>query len=110
MDGHERDNVKKYRQEVFLPKMAEYEQAMVKWKLVGSELKHENPVLGPRERRILPIFQDESLFHANEYGQSIWCAHETLHPSQQISHASGKDSTPRDQTHEERPGAYHTCL
>jgi len=81
MDGHEREDVKKYRMEKFLPKMAEYEEAMVKWIAVGSELKREDPILGPGERRIVPIFQDESSFHANEYKQSIWCAPETLLPS-----------------------------
>ena len=66
MDGHERDDVKAYRKDVFLPKMAEYERAMVKWLPAGSELRREDPILGPGERRVVPIFQDESSFHANE--------------------------------------------
>ena len=73
MDGHERQDMKEYQQNVFLPQMAKYEKAMVKWRLVGSELRQEDPVLGPGERRVIPIFQDESSFHANEYKQSIWC-------------------------------------
>jgi len=80
MDGHERKDVKKYQMEKFLPKMAEYEEAMVKWIAVGLELKCEDPILGPGERRVVPIFQDESSFHANKYKQSIWCAPETLLP------------------------------
>jgi len=71
MDGHKREDVKTYRQDVFLPKMAEYERMMVKWMLVGSELKREDPILGPGEKRIVPIFQDESSFHANEYKQTL---------------------------------------
>ncbi len=81
MDGHEREDVKTYRQDVFLPKMAEYERMMVKWLLVGSELTRKDPILGPGEKRIVPIFQDESSFHANEYKQTLWCAPEILHPS-----------------------------
>jgi hypothetical protein len=82
MDGHERCDVKEYRQEVFLPSMAKYEQAMAKWNLIGSELEREDPVLGPGEKRIVPIFQDESSFHANEYRQNIWYAQQTLYPSE----------------------------
>jgi hypothetical protein len=86
MDRHERQDVKTYWQDVFLPKMAKYKQAMVKWNLVRSELKHEDPILGPGEKRIVPIFQDESLFHANEYKQTIWCAPETLHANEFLTH------------------------
>ena len=79
MDGHERDNVKKYRKEFFLPEMAKYQRAMVKWQPDGSELKRVDPVLGPEEKRIVPIFQDESSFHANEYKQTMWYAPEPLY-------------------------------
>jgi hypothetical protein len=74
MDGHEREDVREYRNNKFLPLMAEYEKAMVKWNLVNSELKREDPILGPGEKRIVPVFQDESSFHANEYKQNLWCA------------------------------------
>jgi hypothetical protein len=67
MDGHKRDNMKIYQKEKFLPDMAKYEQHMVKWLPDGSELRHVDPILQPGEQRIVPIFQDESLFHANEY-------------------------------------------
>ena len=73
MDGHERQDMKEYRNDTFLPLMAKYEKSMVKWTLVGVELKREDPVLEPGEKRIVPIFQDESLFHANKYKQNIWC-------------------------------------
>jgi hypothetical protein len=74
MDGHEREDVREYRNSKFLPLMAKYEKAMVKWNLVNSELKREDPILGPGEKRIVPVFQDESSFHANEYKQNLWCA------------------------------------
>jgi hypothetical protein len=43
MDGYERADVVKYRQDVFLPKMAEYEKRMVHFE--GPELKQSEPVL-----------------------------------------------------------------
>lgn len=72
MDGHERDDVVKYRKEVFLPLMEKYEKFMVQWMLVDSVLTRVEPKLGPGEKRIVPIFQDESSFHANEYKQTVW--------------------------------------
>jgi hypothetical protein len=74
MDGHEREDVREYRNKKFLPLMAEYKKAMVKWNLVNSELKHKDPILGSGEKRIVPVFQDESSFHVNEYKQNLWCA------------------------------------
>lgn len=71
IDGHKRNNVKMYWKEKFLPDMAEYEQHMVKWLPDGPELRHVDLILHPGEQRIVPIFQDESSFHANEYKQTI---------------------------------------
>jgi len=82
IDRHKREDVKTYQQDVFLPKMAEYERMMVKWMLVRLELKYKDPILGPGEKRIVSIFQDESSFHVNEYKQTLWCTPETLHPSE----------------------------
>ena len=74
MDGHERKDVKEYWDDVFLPLMASFERQMVHWDLKGSKLEHVEPKLEPGEKRIIAIFQDESLFHANEYKQNTWCA------------------------------------
>ena len=74
MDGHEREDVKKYRQEVFLPAMAKYERRMVHFEVdaEGSGLKRIEPVLAPNEKKVVALFHDESCFHANEYKSSAW--------------------------------------
>ena len=69
MDGHERPDVIKYRDDVFLPLMASYERRMVQWKPEGSGLVRVEPDLGPDEKRIIAVFQDESSFHVNDNRQ-----------------------------------------
>ena len=73
MDGHEQSDVVKYRNEIFLPLMTKYELLMVKW------VEHENgmfervePELGPGEKQIIALFQDESSFHAGKYKSNVW--------------------------------------
>ena len=75
MDRHERDDVRDY-QKKFLHDMAKFEKKMVRWELNGSELERVEPELEPGKKRIITVFQDESLFHANKYKQSIWYAPE----------------------------------
>jgi hypothetical protein len=70
MDGHERADVVKYRQEVFLPLMAQFETRMAHYE--GQELNRVAPNLQPGEREIIPNFHDESTFHANEEVRSLW--------------------------------------
>ena len=48
MDGHEREDVRKYRQDIFLPAMACYEARMVQFE--GPKLKCVEPVLAPGEK------------------------------------------------------------
>jgi hypothetical protein len=74
MDGHERDNVREYRDNIFLCNMASFERRMVRWEFKDSKLVRVEPQLGPGEKRVIAVFQDESSFHANEYKQNIWCA------------------------------------
>lgn len=71
MDGHERPDVVEYRNNVFLPKMAEYERRMVHFE--GPDLTRVEPVLKEGETEIVVYFQDESCFHANEYKSRAWC-------------------------------------
>jgi hypothetical protein len=33
-----------------------------------------DPDLGPNEKRVIAVFQDESSFHVNEYKQDAWYA------------------------------------
>ena len=73
MDGHEREDVVKYRNETFLPLIAELERCMVKWvEKENGEFERIEPLLHPGEKRIIPIFQDESSFHAGEYKSNVW--------------------------------------
>ncbi|KAJ7210488.1 hypothetical protein GGX14DRAFT_625775 [Mycena pura] len=62
VDGHEREDVVQYRNEVFLPKMAEYQRRMAKYIEVKGEevLKRIEPTLGPGETELIPLFHDES--------------------------------------------------
>lgn len=70
MDGHERADVIKYRQLVFLPLMAEFEKHMVHYE--GVELTHVEPTLQPGEKEIIPNFHDKSSFHGNKEVRSLW--------------------------------------
>jgi hypothetical protein len=73
MDGHERSDVVKYQNETFLPLMAEYERQMVRWtENEDGTFECVEPELSPGEKRIIPLFQDESSFHAGEYKSNIW--------------------------------------
>ena len=65
MDGHERDDVKKYRREVFLPAMAAFERCMVHFE--GLELLRVDPQLAPGKWKVISIFHDECCFHGNDY-------------------------------------------
>ena len=71
MDGHERNDVVKYREEEFLPKMQEFERRMVHF--VGPELKQVDPELLPGERVLMPQWQDESCIHQWDVRTSAWC-------------------------------------
>jgi hypothetical protein len=73
MDGHERDDVVKYRKEVFLPMMENFEQRMIKF--VGPELKRVEPELQPGEKLLNPEFHDESCCQQNDSKGSAWCVY-----------------------------------
>jgi len=70
MDGHEREDVVKYRNEVFLPEMLKYERRMVQFE--GPELTRVEPTLQPGEKKIKPYFHDECCFHANDDAKDAW--------------------------------------
>lgn len=74
VDGHEREDVVQYRNNVFLPKMAEYQHRMAKYVEVKGEelLKRIAPTLGPGETELIPLFHDESCMHANEQTANVW--------------------------------------
>ena len=70
MDGHEREDVVKYRNEVFLPAMAKFEARMVQFK--GPDLERVVPVLEEGEKEIIALFHDECCFHTNDEVRSLW--------------------------------------
>ena len=72
MDGHERPDVVEYRKNDFLPLMALHEKNMVQW--LANRTERVDPKLGPGDKRVIAVFQDESSFHVNEYKQIVWCA------------------------------------
>jgi hypothetical protein len=70
MDGHEREDVVKYRREVFLPAMERFEARMARYE--GPELKRIEPSLAPGEKQIIAQFHDECCFHQNDEARSAW--------------------------------------
>jgi hypothetical protein len=76
MDSHERPDVVEYQNNVFLPLMASFEQRMAQWirRPECAELVCVEPELGPDEKQIIAIFQDESCFHVNDHKQTMWYA------------------------------------
>ena len=83
MDGHEREDVVKYRNEVFLPAMAKFEERMTKFE--GPELRKVEPTLGEGEKEIIPQFHDESCLSVNDYKANAW-----LGPGQTILQKKGR--------------------
>lgn len=74
LDGHEREDVVTYRNEEFLPRMKEFEARMTCYLVdkTTGELVPIEPTLSPGQKKVIPLFQDESSFHANEYKSSAW--------------------------------------
>ena len=72
MDGHERKDVIEYRETCYLPMLAKDEPRMVKFEFDGSNLHRIEPELQVGERLLIPIWQDESCFQANDYKKSAW--------------------------------------
>ena len=70
MDGHERGDVVKYQQEVFLPAMARFQAHMAKFE--GTDLKKVDPILNVDWKGIIALFHDECCFHAYNEAQSLW--------------------------------------
>ena len=82
MDGHKREDVVKYRNEVFLPAMVKFEEWMMKFE--GPELMKVAPMLRKGEKEIIPQFHDESCLTVNDYKAKAW-----LGPGQMILQKKG---------------------
>ncbi|CDO77934.1 hypothetical protein BN946_scf184610.g1 [Trametes cinnabarina] len=70
MDGHERKDVVQYRNNVFLPRMAEFEARMDHYD--GPDLALTPADLCPGEKKVIALFHDECCFHVNDYKRSAW--------------------------------------
>jgi hypothetical protein len=70
VDGHEREDVVQYRQQTFLPAMAELELNMRAWSDAMEELVDDRP--RPRQRRTVVWYHDESTFYANDRRKIRW--------------------------------------
>ncbi|KAF8588139.1 hypothetical protein K439DRAFT_1658713 [Ramaria rubella] len=70
MDGHEREDVVKYRNDIFLPAMAKFEKRMIRFE--GPQLKWVEPTLLPGECILIAEFHDESCCQQNEFKTSAW--------------------------------------
>jgi hypothetical protein len=85
-DGHEREDVVEYRNDVFLPLMAEMDR-----RSVGYEPKEDGgwtevpPELREGERRVVLYYHDESCFHEKDFRKTNW-----LHSTQQILPGKGQ--------------------
>jgi hypothetical protein len=74
IDRHERPDVVKYRDEVFLPQMAEYERRMTQYVIWDRKLVAIPPTLADGEKEIIAEFHDECCFHAFDFLNSVWYA------------------------------------
>ena len=74
MDSHERPDIVRYWNNVFLLLMASFERCMVQWRPEGegAELVCIEPDLGPEEKWVIAIFQDESSLYVNDHKQTLW--------------------------------------
>jgi hypothetical protein len=72
-DDHNRSDVVKYRDEVFLAEMAEYEKRMRKYEVQGDgTTRVVEPVLKEGEKNVVLVTHDESTFYSNECSRMVW--------------------------------------
>jgi hypothetical protein len=75
VDGHERDDVVRYRQEVFLPAWYQMEGRMRAW--TGDnmdDLEEVVDLINQTGKRLVVWFHDESVFYAHDRRPSQWVA------------------------------------
>src|SRR5260370_20976423 len=66
-DGHEREDVVKYRQHVFLPAMAKYGETTRKWNEDGEVITEPNT-----GRHTIVWFHDKLIFYAHDRRKNCW--------------------------------------
>ncbi|KIJ10549.1 hypothetical protein PAXINDRAFT_164241 [Paxillus involutus ATCC 200175] len=72
VDGHEREDVVFYRQNVFLPSWFALDQKLRKWKLVDGKLVEEETSEEDNGKRTVVWFHDESTFYAHDRRKKRW--------------------------------------
>jgi len=70
-DGHERSDIKKYRQEVFLPRLESYTDRLMAWDESLNELPNPELDLGEKQPLIF-VTQDECTFNSNDGVHYLW--------------------------------------
>lgn len=70
MDGHERADVVEYRNNIFLPAIAQFEKLMAKYE--GPELKKIMPDIKEGQKQIIVQYHDECCFHVNDEARNLW--------------------------------------
>ncbi|CCO37871.1 hypothetical protein BN14_12031 [Rhizoctonia solani AG-1 IB] len=75
-DGHERDDVRNYRMNFYVPEWAKLELRMRRWDSEGNEIL---PKLAEGERVVVVWFHDESTFYAHDRRLTRW-VHESETP------------------------------
>ena len=70
VDGHERSDVVRYRQEVFLPAFNEIRPYLVTWDEEGQMIMPQN--LPPGQKPLVLVTHDESTFNANDGKRQLW--------------------------------------
>ncbi|CAE6386941.1 unnamed protein product [Rhizoctonia solani] len=68
-DGHERDDVKDYRKNFYVPEWIKLERRMRSWDSEGNEIP---PTLAEGERTVVVWFHDESTFYAHDRRLTRW--------------------------------------
>lgn len=69
-DDHNRDDVVRYRNEIFLPQMMAYAERMVQYE--GEDMNTEVQPENLQEPEVVFITHDESTFYANDGAPCIW--------------------------------------
>ena len=70
IDGHERHDVVKYRQDIFLPQLQEVRDRLAQWNDDGSVMTEGTPPEGGRW--VVIVTHDESTFNVNDGRRQMW--------------------------------------
>jgi hypothetical protein len=76
LDGHERQDVVHYRQNVFIPALKNLSLNFIPWDVWRAAIHDESQWIrvAPTDQHFLvPVFQDECTYHSNDGRHHIWC-------------------------------------